>query len=228
MLTITATPAWFTAFPGATIGLLEVSGLNNTQPSAALDAQKRATETRLRETYQGFQRPQLLALPVMAAYGRYYKRFNKTYHVQLQVESILLKGKALPNVSPLVDSNFIAEVETFILTAGHDVARLQEPITIDLSHEGDVLSHMKGGDKALPPGDMLMRDAHGVCCTIIYGQDDTSPITPQTTHVLYVAYAPPGVPSDSVDLQLRRITDNLRLISSTAVVEQHQLLTASL
>ncbi len=67
----------------------------------------------------------------MAAYERYYKRFDKTYHVQLQVESIVLKGKNLPDVSPLVDANFIAEIETFVLTAGHDVMQLQGSVCMD-------------------------------------------------------------------------------------------------
>ncbi|OGA49985.1 MAG: hypothetical protein A3G25_00375 [Betaproteobacteria bacterium RIFCSPLOWO2_12_FULL_63_13] len=72
----------------------------------------------------------------MSAYDRYYKRFNKTYHVQLQVESIVLKGKSVPNVSPLVDANFVAEIETLVRTAGHDAAKLQGLISIDVSREG--------------------------------------------------------------------------------------------
>jgi len=46
----------------------------------------------------------------MAAFAQYYKRFDKTYHVLQQVESIALKGKHLPSMSPLVDSNLIAEM----------------------------------------------------------------------------------------------------------------------
>src|ERR1041384_3666857 len=105
MLAISATDAWRTAHPGATIGLLELSGLDNSGPSPALNARKREIEAHLRERYQGFTPPQLLALPVMADYAHYYARFNKTYHVQLQLESIVSKGKALPEVSPAVDAN---------------------------------------------------------------------------------------------------------------------------
>jgi DNA/RNA-binding domain of Phe-tRNA-synthetase-like protein len=54
---------------------------------------------------------------------------------------------------------------------------------------------MNGADKNLPPGDMVMRDAQGVCCSILYGQDDRSAISAATTRALYVAYAPPGVGS---------------------------------
>jgi DNA/RNA-binding domain of Phe-tRNA-synthetase-like protein len=226
MLSLSPTHEWHTTHPGAIIGLLELSGVTQPASSPALDERKRETEARLRERYQGFTRQDFLALPVMATYHRYYRSFEKTYHVQLQLESLVLKGKNLPDVSPLVDANFIAEVETLVLTAGHDVAKLFTPVIIDVSRAGDQITQMNSVAKAIRPGDMLMRDANGVSCTIIYGQDDRSPISAQTTHVLYVAYAPPGVPSESVDEQLRRIEENIRLFSPSAVVERHELLAA--
>ena len=73
----------------------------------------------------------------MAAYVRYYRSFDKTYHVLLQVELIVLKGKSLPGVSPLVDASFMAEVETLALTASHDVARLEGEIVLDISRPGE-------------------------------------------------------------------------------------------
>jgi len=224
MLSISAVDAWRTACPGAVIGLLALSGVENTHASPKLDERKRETEARLKERYKGFTRQDFVSLPVMAAYERYYKRFNKTYHVQLQVESIVLKGKNLPTVSPLVDANFVAEVETLVLTAGHDVAKLHGSISIDVARDGDQITQMHGAAKALRAGDMIMRDAAGVCCSIIYGQDNRSPISSETSRVLYVAYAPAGVPSETVDAQLQGIEANIRLFSPDAIVEQHRLL----
>ena len=224
MLVITATDEWRMAHPGARIGLLEISGVDNTRPSSALDERKRETEAQLRERYGGFTRPDFLALPLMAAYEQYYKRFNKTYHVQLQVESLVLKGKSLPAVSPLVDANFTSEVATFVLTAGHDVARLQEPVVIDVSREGDTMTQLNGATKPIRAGDMVMRDAGGVSCTILYGQDNRSPITPETTHVLYVAYAPVGIAAADVTQQLEQIEAYIRLFAPQARVEQRRLL----
>ncbi len=226
MLTISATDEWRTAHPGAVIGLLELSGVDNTQPSPKLEERKREAEAQLRARYQGFVRQDFLSLPVMAAYQRHYKRFTKTYHVLLQLESIALKGKNLPDVSPLVDSNFIAEVDTLILTAGHDVAKLQGSVSIDVSREGDQITRMNGAPKAMDAGDMVMRDSKGVCCSIIYGQDNVSLISPATKHVLYVAYAPAGVPLATVESQLQKIEENIRLFCPAAFVEQHQLLSA--
>ena len=223
MLSILATGEWRNAHPGATIGLLELSGVDNSHATFGLEKRKRETEARLRERYQGFTRQDFLALPVMAAYAQYYKGFGKTYHVQLQVESIVLRGKNLPDVSPLVDANFIAEVETFILTAGHDVAKLRLPVSIDVSREGDQMTLMNGTSKVIYAGDMIMRDAEGICCSIIYGQDDRSPISTETAGALYVAYAPSGVPADLVETQLRKIEENARLCSPAVVVEQLRL-----
>ncbi len=226
MLVISATEAWQTAHRGATIGVLEVSGLDSTGSSAKLDQRKREIEAALRERYKGFNRQDFLSLPVMSAYDRYYKRFNKTYHVQLQLESIVLKGKQLPNVSPAVDANFMAEVETLILTAGHDCQKLRGPIVIDVSGEGEQMTQMNGASKAIRSGDMIMRDADGTCCSVIYGQDARSPISRETSHVLYVAYAPAGVPADKIEAQLQAIEANLRLFSTGLAVEQRRLLSS--
>jgi DNA/RNA-binding domain of Phe-tRNA-synthetase-like protein len=225
MLAISATEEWETFHPGGTIGLLELSGLNNAGSSSRLNERKRDIEAGLRERYKGFTRQDFLMLPVMAEYDRYYTRFNKTYHVQLQLESIVLKGKHLPDASPAVDANFMAEVETLILTAGHDCRKLRGPIVIDVSREGEAMTQMSGLSKAVRPGDMIMRDAEGVCCSILYGQDARSPISPETSHVLYVAYVPAGIATAIVKGQLRRIEENLRLFSPDVAVEQHRLLT---
>ena len=226
MLSITATDEWQASHPGGIIGLLELSGAGGARSSPELDARKRETEARLRERYQGFARKDFLSLPILAAYDRYYNRFDKTYHVLLQLESIVLKGKSLPTVSPLVDANFTAEVETLVLTAGHDVDRLRAPVIMDVSHEGDAMMLMNGTSKVIRAGDMVMKDTGGICCSILYGQDNTSPISPETSHVLYVAYAPAGVPAEAVEAQLQGVEANIRLFSKAAVLEQRRLLVA--
>jgi DNA/RNA-binding domain of Phe-tRNA-synthetase-like protein len=227
MLSISATEDWHASHPGASIGVLELSGLENEGACPQLEERKRAAEGDLRGRYRGFSRQDFLTLPILSAYGEYYRRFKKTYHVQLQVESIALKGKRLPSVSPAVDANFMAEMDTLVLTAGHDVAKLSGSIVIDASRESDHIVQMGGTFKDLRPGDMVMRDAQGVCCSIIYGQDDRSPISRQSSHVLYVAYAPAGVPAERVDLQLRSILENVRLCSPTTVVEQRRLISST-
>ncbi len=226
MINVSATPEWRSAHHGGAIGLLELSGVVNTSASVELNHLKHATEDRLRNLYAGYSRQDFLALPTLGAYEKYYRHFDKTYHVLLQVESIVLKSRNLPNVSPLVDANFTAEVNSLILTAGHDVAKLDPPVVIDVSHTNDEIINITGEKKLIRQGDMVMRDTHGVCCTILYGQDNRSPISPDTVNVLYVAYAPAGVEHNQVRSHLAQVEANVRLFAPQAVVDQNRLLIA--
>jgi DNA/RNA-binding domain of Phe-tRNA-synthetase-like protein len=227
MLEIAVSNAWKHTHPAAMIGLLELAQVENARGSSALESYKREVEEQLRTAHRGFSRSAFRAHPVLSAYHQYYKRFKKTYHVLLQIESIALRQKRLPTISPLVDANFIAEMQTFVLTAGHDVARLREPVSIDISREGDSITQMSGETRAMRQGDMVMRDAKGICCSIIYGQDNRSPISPATDHVLYVSYGPPGVPPEALSRQLQQVEEHVRLVSPSAIQLQSRLIAAA-
>lgn len=223
---ILASQDWMDSFPGGQIGLLRVGGLDNTVKAPGLQAHKRELEARLREEYGDLSRAELLELPVLQAYKSYYRAFNKTYHVQLQLESVVFKGKHLPQVSPLVDAVFAAELDTLILTAGHDADRLMPPVQIDVTRAGESYTGLGGRLRRPKPGDMAMRDGRGLVCTILYGQDEHTPITSQTQRVLYVAYVPAGIPTTLVENHLDRIEANLRLFAPQAEVEYREVLKA--
>ena len=218
MIQLEVTGRWHAAFPGAHVGVLLVGKVDNTRRATLLDEHKRKVETRLREKYAGFTRADLLELRVLGTYRDYYRRFGNTYHVQLQLESVI-KGKPFPNVSPLVGANFAAELETLVLTAGHDADLLTLPLTLDATQGGEPFTGMNGSVKTLRPGDMMMTDAHGVICTIITGQDARTPISPSTHRALYVAYAPAGVPVETVKRQLESIRQNILLFAPAAETE---------
>ena len=210
------------------MGVVLLGNVDNTKRETPLDQKKQEVEATLREKYSKFSRADLLELEVLKAYRNYYRHFNKTYHVQLQLESVVHKGKPLPNVSPLVDANFTAELNTLILTAGHDADLLRNFVRIDVTQAGDQFTQMNGVLKSLKPGDMMMSDADGIVCTIIYGQDQRTPISPKTGRALYVAYAPPGVPATAVSEQLDSIHDNVLLFAPEAETELFQVYTAGL
>jgi DNA/RNA-binding domain of Phe-tRNA-synthetase-like protein len=225
-MNIQISPRWHTSFPGGHVGLLLVAGVDNRKRSTPLDGRKRELEASLRQQYAGFSRADFLRLEVLAAYRDYYKTFGNTYHVQLQLESVVTKNKSLPTVSPLVDANFAAELKTLVLTAGHDANLLAEPILIDASQGDETFTQMNGKTKTLKAGDMMMQDAQGVVCSIIYGQDARTPISETTTRALYVAYAPAGVPKDAVRQQLEAITQNIQLVTEDVRVELLEVITA--
>ena len=225
MLPIETTERWHETFPGGHVGVLLIGGVDNTKRSTPLAARKREVEAKLRKRFAGFSRDNFLELEVLRAYRNYYKRFGNTYHVQGQLESVV-EGKPLPTVSPLVDANFAAELETFILTAGHDAALLKPPLNIGAAQGGESFTQMNGSRKSLKFGDMTMSDAEGIICTILYGQDRRTPISAQTRRALYVAYAPAGVPREEVMRQLGAVRENVLLFAPGAKVEKLEVYTA--
>jgi len=216
---VTVTDGWKSAFPGAHIGLLLVGKVDNSRRPTPLDALKQAVASRLQARFAGYGREQLQELEILKAYKNYYKRFDKTYHVQLQLESVVLKGKPLPNVNPLVDANFAAEIESMLLTAGHDADLLVPPVAIDVSRGTEQFVQLNGEIKTLKANDMMMVDAQGVVCTVIYGQDARTPISPRTSRALYVAYVPPGITAETVHHHLEMIKANVLLFAPEAEIE---------
>jgi DNA/RNA-binding domain of Phe-tRNA-synthetase-like protein len=198
----TVSEAWRNAFPGAFAGALAVREVSNPDRHAGLDDCKRSLESRLRAQFVGKDRAVIRALPTIQAYAAYYKRFDKTYHVQAQLESVALKSKPIPAVAALVEAMFMAELESQLLTAGH---------------EGYVV--MRGQPQTLKPGDMFMADRQGVISSILYGPDQRTQITPATTSALFTVYAPAGISEMQVRRHLERLAEYVRVVAPQAVIE---------
>jgi DNA/RNA-binding domain of Phe-tRNA-synthetase-like protein len=115
------------------MGILVVGDVRVPDTTPQLSRKKKILESQLQERYKGMNRSAILQLPVMQAYAAYYKRFKKTYHLLLQLESIVVKGKKLPEAPALVEAMFMAELESLLLTAGHDLDQINDPIRLDSS-----------------------------------------------------------------------------------------------
>ena len=215
---------WRQSFPGASVGLLVLDQVSNPTFSEALEAQKRAVEQDLREKF--VDRQSLVNNPVMCAYAGYYKKFAKTYHVQQQLESVVFKGRRIPTVAGLVEAMFMAELNSGLLTAGHDWQALQQPLTLDVTGPDEQYVLMNGKLQAVKAGDMRINDAAGIISSIIYGPDQRTCILSSTQKVAYVVYAPAGIGQDSVFQHLSEIHRYVNLFCSNAAVALQQVYTA--
>ena len=209
---------WQQAYPGAFVGVLVLNDVVNPAQHAALSERKTALEADLRARYADYDRPALRALPVLQAYHNYYKRFKKSYHIQLQLESIVHKGKSIPQVAALVEAMFMAELEDQMLTAGHDLAVVEEPVRIDVADGSEAFVRMNGRSQQLAAGDMYIADSVGVLSSVVHGPDQRTQITEKTTRVLFTAYAPPGIGETAVHNHLQTIQNNVRLFALQAEV----------
>ena len=221
---ITASSSWKSAYPGAVVGMMVVENITNAKSSPALDAVKKRVEADLRERIPS--RQIILEDPIMQAYTDYYKQFRKSYHVMLQVESVALKGRSIPNVNAVVTAMFTAELKNYLLTAGHDLDSTQGPITLDISKGDEVYTKLNGEQQALKAGDMMVSDDLGVLSDVIYGPDQRSQITLNTQRALFVVYAPPGVPEANVSNHLEDVVRFIQLVHRKPRV-QHPKFTLS-
>jgi len=207
---------WRDAFPGAHVGVLVMRGVQSPAHHEELQRRKQALQDQLRALYAGQDRKAIQALPTIQAYNAYYKRFKKTYHVQLQVESIAFKGKVIPSVAALVECMFMAEVKNMLLTAGHDLDAVRVPAILTVSNGSERYMLLRGQEQALQPDDMIIADGDGVISSVIYGPDQRTQIRPETRNVLFTVYAPQGIAPAIVQRHLTDIWDHIMLVSPGA------------
>ena len=213
------TTAWKSVFRDAHAGVLVMRDVVNPPQHPALEKRKAELEEQLRAQFSGQDRAALSSHPILQAYNTYYKRFKKSYHVQLQLESILWKGKSIPSVSALVEAMFMAEVKNMLLTAGHDLDKLNLPLTLDVSKGTEIYVLMRGEGQILKPDDMYISDHSGIISNIIYGPDQRTQITADTRNVIFTVYAPAGIDEQTVMTHLEDIRDYVMIIAPQSKVE---------
>jgi DNA/RNA-binding domain of Phe-tRNA-synthetase-like protein len=213
------TSAWKSAYPEAHAGVLVMRAVSNPAHDPALESRKAALEEGLRSQFSGQDRSTIASHPILRAYGDYYRQFKKTYHIQLQLESIVLKGKSIPSVAALVEAMFMAEMKELLLTAGHDFDSLHLPLTLDVATGRERYTLLRGEEQVLKAGDMMISDQIGVISSIVYGPDQRTQIIPDTHNVIFTVYAPPGIDEQNVAQHLQGIKDNVMLFAPQAQVE---------
>lgn len=193
--------------------------VSNPAHHSELEKRKAELEKHLRDQFTGQDRATIASHPVLQIYGEYYKRFKKTYHVQLQLESIVLKGKSIPSVASLVECMFMAEVKNMLLTAGHDLDILQLPLTLDVTAGTESYTVMRGDVRTVKAGDMTISDQVGIISNIIYGPDQRTQITTSTQNVVFTVYAPAGIDERLVTSHLQDMHDYVTIVAPQAKVE---------
>ena len=92
MFEVVLSDQWHESFSGAHIGMLLMGNVENTNRPTPLDELKKDVVSAIRSKYTGYSRADLFELEVLRIYKSYYRKFDKTYHIQLQLElSISLK-----------------------------------------------------------------------------------------------------------------------------------------
>jgi DNA/RNA-binding domain of Phe-tRNA-synthetase-like protein len=213
------TDAWKRSHPGAAAGVLAMRNVGNAVPPAVLEQWIAEREGELRARFRGADRAALRALPRLAAYAAYYKRWGKTYHVQLQLESAVLKGKPISRASALVGVMLASELTHLLLTAGHDLEAVRPPVSVTVATGEERYRLLSGQEQVPQPGDMAMADREGIISSVLYGPDARTRLRPETRRVLFAVYAPPGIGEEAVIEHLEGLRSAIGLLWPDAEVE---------
>ncbi len=218
---------WKKLCPGAVVGLLVMRGVKNPDHDEELDRLGEKTVSGLRERFSEGGKQALRAHPVMAAYEGYYKSFRKTYHVALQLESVIWKGRGIPSVSAIVKAMFMAELTNMLLTAGHDLGKLSLPLSLDVGSDAETYAALGGGElRTVKDGDMMIADASGIISSIIGGPDQRTSISAETKDLLFTVYAPPGIGRDLVRTHLEDLQGLVNVVAPEAARELMEICAA--
>ena len=215
---LVAANAWKSAFPGASVGALVMSGVDNPERSEPLDTRKRELEESLRADAARVGPEGLAGQPRFRAYLDYYRTHGKTYHVKAQWESVAVKGKPIPSRAALVEAMFMAELKNLLLTAGHDLTAVALAVRVDVTRERDRYVAINGTERVPAAGDMMMVDGEGIISSVLQGPDRRTRITPETREVLFAVYAPAGVGESAVRSHLEDIAANVLLVAPQAEI----------
>jgi DNA/RNA-binding domain of Phe-tRNA-synthetase-like protein len=216
---IARTPAFCSAYPDGIFGVLIARGCANRPQMHSIAADKRSVEGRLRERFPG---ETIDADPIARAYAQYFRRYGGRYPVVHQAKTILA-GRSIESNSALVEAMFTAELDSLILTSGHDLGALHHPLAVDVAVAGDAYTMLSGKDRVLKAGDMIVRDAEGIIASVAYGPDDRTCLRPDTDDALFGAWCPMGIPPMTVESHLEKLAALLRQEWPASTVEQVQL-----
>lgn len=197
------------------VGFLVMSGISNLNFSEALNKARCKLEEEIRERYGLMTRQELKQIYPMGVYVSYYKKFGYTYHVLQQLESVA-HGKSIPNVSAVVEAMFMAELKNMLLTAGHDLEKIKQPLILQESSGEESYTGINGKLVKTVPGDIMIIDGESVVSSILKGPDSRTRIREKTRQVLFTVYAPAGIDEKDIVQHLNVIESNVRVFSPDA------------
>lgn len=212
---------WKMQYPGASVGIMIVNDVCNPKHSDDLQRKKAELISGLQSKFT--TKADLLADDSIQKYSAYYKQYKKTYHVVAQMESIIFKEKAIPCVAALVEAMFMAELKSGLLTAGHDARKLKMPLIISSAKGDEKYIGISGKEQSVKADDMMIQDDIGIISSILYGPDNRTRITENTTTSMFAVYAPAGIEKYFIEEHFNEIIANILLFAPNIVVESCEI-----
>ncbi|MFX1517159.1 MAG: phenylalanine--tRNA ligase beta subunit-related protein [Promethearchaeota archaeon] len=203
---ITLTPDLKKAYPESMFGSLIVREAPNKKEHEALETRKRELEQQIREATG-----EVKDFEMIRYYNSYFRTWKKTYTYPIEYQiNTIRKGRQLPQVSVLVDSMFIAELNNMILTSGHDLDGIQGDLAFDISRGNEQYLKINGKEQDLKKGDIFLKDEESILACILFGPARRTSISQKTKNALYFAWCPQRINEAQVKTHLNEILINVK------------------
>jgi DNA/RNA-binding domain of Phe-tRNA-synthetase-like protein len=126
-----------------------------------------------------------------------------------------------------VQAMFLTEIKTSLLIAGHDLGKCSLPLTIQMSQGGETYEGFGNRMIAVKPNDICLSDQEGLILSIIYGQDEKTRITEDTSHVLFLVDGVPGLDKIHFEDGLNTLMSYLNVLDPSADVIEKKVISFS-
>jgi len=175
-------------YPGVGFGLTLITGCQNHQNPPGFDQYKRKLLRKMRK------RETLAEIGArIDTYAAFFQSFGFECPLIQHLKRTVHSG--FPRYDLIVDAHFMAEMCAGILVAVTDYDQFDGKLMLDVSAEGEVCAGMGGREFVTREGEIVLRDEKEIVCVLCQGADEKTRARDNTTHVLFYAYAVPGIES---------------------------------
>ncbi len=185
----------FEEFPGVRIGVIAAHGVDNRGENPEIRRLLEAEQRRVAGELAGVT---IVEHPRVAPWRDAYRRFGaKPKKYRSSIENLVrrvLKGSALPSISPLVDLYNVVSLRHLLPVGGEDLERVEGPMVLTFAGEDEPPVLLLGERQERPPypGEVIYRDDAGTLCRRWnWKEADRTKLTPDTRHAVLVIEALP-------------------------------------
>ena len=190
-----------TAYAGVGFGLTLITSCQNHQNPPGFDQYKRKLLRKMRK------RETLAEITArIDIYAEFFQSFGFECPLTKHLKRTINSG--FPRYDLIVDAHFMAEMCAGILVAVTDYDCFDGNLTLDAAAEGEMCAGMGGREFITKENEIVLRDEKEIVCVLCQGADEKTRACEDTTHVLFYAYAVPGI-------EIRYLKDGLTLAAET-------------
>jgi DNA/RNA-binding domain of Phe-tRNA-synthetase-like protein len=187
-------------FPGLSVGIVTVEGIENLERSESLREFGKEIEERTR----GFLTAEEIKEDfIFHAYRDFFWRIGidptKIRPASEALTRRILLGRSLPQINTAVDAYNLASVESKIPIAAFDSKELSGELTMRFAHEGESFFGIGMKDEMrLSGGEVVIADEKRLVAVYPYRDDDLTKVTLETINVILISCGVPGIEKEKL------------------------------